>query len=327
MSDGILHRRDLLKLSAVAATATATQALAVPPSESKVEQMELWPGAPPGAPDPLPQEEVVARPPIGGMPDRYVTGVARPRLDIFRPTQPDGRALLVMPGGAYLRVVVDKEGRETASRMTAEGITVFVLTYRLPMDGWAAGPDAPLQDAQRAIRLIRHRAPALGIDPAKLAAIGFSAGGHLAASLSVRYDDRVYAPVDSADERSARPDVVGLLYPALTMAADPQYGYILVGRNATKATIERQLPAGLVRAEHTPPTILCHAADDKTVPFASSIAMFDALQQARIFSELHVFAEGGHGFGTRFPAGITPRAWPRLFLDFLDRSLVSNDGR
>lgn len=318
MTRAPLDRREMLRVSVIAATLASSVARARENPTS--EQIDLWPDLPPGAPTRLPAETIVERPPIGGMPDRYVTGVARPRLEVFRPDKPDGRALLVMPGGAYLRVVLDKEGRETATRMTREGITVFVLTYRLPMDGWAAGADAPLQDAQRAMRLIRAKARHLGIDPKRVSVLGFSAGGQLAASLSVRYNDITYSPVDAADAASPRPTMTGLLYPALNMAADPRYGHILVGQHASDETIARQLPIGLVKAGEAPPTIIFHAADDPTVPYATSVEMFNALQHARIFSELHIFAEGKHGFGTRFAGGITPKAWPALFLDFAARA-------
>ena len=161
---------------------------------------------------------IVDRVATSGFQDRIVTQIGEPLMTVFRPARPNGAAILVLPGGGYVRVAIDKEGFETARRWAAAGITAFVLRYRLPAEGWADPADTPLQDAQRALRLIRANAAAYGVDPGRIAVMGFSAGGHLGASLCTRFDARVYAPVDAADAASARPDLAMLGYPVMQMA-------------------------------------------------------------------------------------------------------------
>lgn len=147
--------------------------------------------------------------------DRIAKGVTRPTLTVFRPQHPNGLALLMAPGGGYAWVVMDKEGYETAERLAASGVTVFVMTYRLPQN-WAAGADAPLQDAQRALRLIRYRAAEFSVDPRRVGVIGFSAAA-MCDMLTLAFDRPVYAVLDAADQVSARPDVSILVYPVATM--------------------------------------------------------------------------------------------------------------
>jgi acetyl esterase/lipase len=177
--------------------------------------LPLWPDAPPGAAafthQPLPDDWRAA----------FVRNVARPALHVFRPARPDGRALLAIPGGAYQFVSIANEGLDLAARLEPLGITLFVLTYRLPGEGWAGRADVPLQDAQRAMRVIRANARQYRIDPEQVAALGFSAGGHLAATLATEYDEPVYAPVDDTDRLSARPQAVGSIYPVVTMDERP----------------------------------------------------------------------------------------------------------
>ncbi len=135
----------------------------------------------------------------------FLRNVVKPDLHVFRPARANGHAVLVIPGGAYWFVSVANEGAELAERLTPLGITVFVLTYRLPGEGWKHRSDVPLQDAQRAMRVIRSSASRFGIDADKLSVLGFSAGGHLAATLATAHAEQTYARVDSADELSARP--------------------------------------------------------------------------------------------------------------------------
>ena len=175
----------------------------LPPAWEAAERIPLWDGAPPGGP-------FVARKDLDRRGPTFVTGVTMPDLHVFQPAKANGRALLVMPGGAYSFVSIRNEGVGVANVFARLGYTVFVLTYRLPGEGWTPRADVPLQDAQRAMRLIRARAARYGVDPAKVAVLGFSAGGHLAASLLTGYDERVYAPRDAADRGSARPDAGGL---------------------------------------------------------------------------------------------------------------------
>jgi len=315
----MIDRRSLLALAAAGVPASALAAI---PSyaDDPAEVLPLWPGLPPGAPATLPDEQYIERARPGEPHDRYAAQIARPTISVFRPQNPTGNAVLLAPGGAYIRVVTDKEGYDSARWLTAHGITAFVLRYRLPGGGWAHASDVPLQDAQRAIRLIRSRARDFSIDPERLGVIGFSAGGHVAASLAVHHATAVYDPVDAADSLSARPQVVGLLYPVISMGAYAHGGSrdALLGKAPGNAAIMAYSPDRHVTAD-TPPTLLVHAADDPAVPLENSLNMFAALRAASVPSELHVFEAGGHGFGLRLAPGATAWAWPDLFLGFARR--------
>jgi acetyl esterase/lipase len=309
-----LDRRSLLGLAAFAA---ATPALAEAPDPTEV--VRLWPATPPGAPEVLPREEIVDRIKTSGFQDRYVTGVGTPLMTVFRPARPNGAAALLIPGGGYIRVVIDKEGFEVAHRFADAGITCFVLRYRLPREGWS--PDAPLQDAQRAMRLIRARAADFRIDPDRVVAMGFSAGGHVAASLATGFARRVYEPIDVTDRLSARPDVSGLIYPVIDMAkpfAHVGSREALLGPSPTP-----QMEAAWSLHRHvtpeTPPTFLAHAADDPSVPLDNTLEYLAALRTAKVPAEAHIFEEGGHGFGIYLARGKPCAAWPELFLTWTGR--------
>lgn len=279
----------------------------------------LWPGAPPGAPDPLPIERIVDQGGLPNGPNRYVEGVAHPLLLQFLPErQTSSGAVLLMPGGSYMREVIDREGLETARMLNAQGIAAFILRYRLPIDGWRDRSFAPLQDAQRAMRLIRARAPSIGIDPERIAVLGFSAGGHLAALLASLHMRSTYRPVDGADALSARPALTGLLYPVIDMNPPLVHAKsrdALLGPNATAAACAEFSAQRLVTSA-TPPAILFHAADDPGVPMGNSLAMFEALRAAKVAAEMHIFESGGHGFGIQGAQGKPAAAWPELFLAF-----------
>ncbi|MET0307225.1 MAG: alpha/beta hydrolase, partial [Sphingomonas sp.] len=174
--------------------------------------VNIWPGEAPGLLDPDLRERIIERSKDPAVPDRALDRIRTPHLDVFRPATPNGAALLIMPGGGYERVVLDKEGYEIASWLSARGVTCFVLFYRLPAEGWKNAPDVPLADAQRAMRLIRARAAEWQVDPLRIAAMGFSAGGHVCADLATRFEHNVYAPVDAADTGSARPMLAAPLY-------------------------------------------------------------------------------------------------------------------
>jgi len=220
------RRAALIGSLAAAGLAKGAGARTPPPStgESRhlaapdpTETIELWPGAPPGAPATLPVEAAHERSKDSAYNDRYVLGISRPRMAVFRPRRPNGAAVLIAPGGGYSWVVVDKEGYEMARWLAARGVTAFVLFYRLPQEGWTARPDTPLQDSQRAMRLIRARAASFGVDPRRVCAMGFSAGGHVCSDLLARFAAPVYAPVDAVDRLSARPDIAAPIYPVVSM--------------------------------------------------------------------------------------------------------------
>jgi acetyl esterase/lipase len=284
-----------------------------PPWPSK-ERFPLWPGTPPGAPRTLPRQEWTMS---GDASYRqlWIKGIATPEVNVFRPALPDGSAILAIPGGGYEFIAVQNEGIDTAERFNADRTTVFVLTYRLPAEGWSNRSLVPLQDAQRAIRLIRSRAMDLRIDPARLGILGFSAGGQLAADLAVSHDVPAYAPVDAADRLSARPAFVGLVYPVASMAVGLTHGGSrdnLLGPNPEPQLIAARSPLQHVSSA-TPPCFLVHAFDDDTVPVANSFAWASACKKARVSVEAHLLTEGGHGFGFHLPRDNPGSLWPDLF--------------
>ena len=279
------------------------------------EAIDLWPKGAPGAPAQLPVETVRERSTDPAFNDRYVFGISRPRMAVFRPARPNGSAVLITPGGGYNWVVIDKEGYEMARWLAARGVTAFVLFYRLPHEGWAAGPNTPLSDAQRAIRLIRHRARSYGLDPARVCAMGFSAGGHLCADLMTRFDSKVYEPVDSADRLSARPDAAAPIYPVVSMnlaTAHSGSRKNLIGANAS-AELERAHSPNFNVPANAPPAFLVHAEDDASVVVENTLLLRAALREKNIPVETHLFPDGGHGFGLRLSKGKTVEGWQELF--------------
>jgi acetyl esterase/lipase len=279
------------------------------------EHFPLWPGKAPGAPATLPVPHNTMNGPAGER-QLWLYGIPQAFVAVYRPVKPDGRALLSIPGGGYGFLSVQNEGIDVAHAFCPQGITVFVLVYRLPGEGWARRWDVPLQDAQRAMRLIRQRAAAWEIDPDKLGTIGFSAGGHLAASLAVGYDDKVYDPVDAADQLSAKPRYAGLLYPVINISLDREGGSYknLMGPSPDPAAVAPYETAKRVTAE-TPPLFIAQALNDPVVDPINSIDMLTAARAAKVPVEAHLFEKGGHGFGpARAPDdALTTRQWPALF--------------
>ena len=279
------------------------------------ETIDLWPAGAPGMPARALVETVDERSKDAALTDRAVYGISRPRMVVFRPAIPNGSAALVMPGGGYKWVVIDKEGYEIARWLAARGWTVFVLFYRLPGEGWAAGPDVALSDAQRAMRLIRHRARDYGIVPERVAAMGFSAGGHVCNDLATRFATATYRPVDDADRLTARPDIAAPSYAVQSMSAPlahPGSRELLIGKDAP-AALERAHTPALNVGKGTPPCFIVHAEDDPTVPVDNSLQMRAALKAAGVPVETHLFTSGGHGFGLRRAMGKPAEAWPELF--------------
>jgi len=284
------------------------------------ETIAIWPGTPPGGEGVnLPSWRVSVRtPPALALADRSIDRVWRPQLDVFRPDRPNGSAMLIAPGGGYSREVFDLEGMDIARHFNAMGVTCFMLRYRLPAEGWARRSDVPLQDAQRAMRLVRANAAKYNIDPARIGFMGFSAGGHLACSIATRFDAPVYSAVDAVDAVSARPDFSLPMYPVVTMGEGAHLGSRdnLLGPVAAPALIDAYSCERHVHA-NTPPTFLCLAADDNVVPpLPNAVAYFSALRRASIAAEIHVFESGGHGFGIANTVGKSTAAWPELLRAF-----------
>jgi acetyl esterase/lipase len=278
----------------------------------------LWPEGHLTVPPSL-AESVVQRSDDPQASDRMLQGIARPRLDIFRPAKPNGAAVILAPGGGYRYVVIDKEGYELARWLKDRGVTAYVLFYRLPGDGWADRSDVPLADAQRAVRLVRSRAATDGIDPARVAFGGFSAGGHVATSLLTRFDARVYAPLDAADALSPRPDALAAIYPVVSM--DPAIAHAvsrekLLGPAPDPASEALHSPERQVRPD-MPPLFLLHAEDDEVVKVDNSLRLHAVARKIGAPCEAHYFAEGGHGFGLMKTAGLPVAIWPDLLWNWL----------
>lgn len=291
------------------------------PLPDPTEIITLWPNGAPGGEAVTAVEAIVDRTTPGGPQDRAQVHTRKPTLVVFRPKKANGAAVMLIPGGGYERAVVDKEGYEMGRWLSDRGYTCFVLFYRMPGDGWAAGGDAPLQDAQRGVRVIRSKAAEMGFSPDRVAIMGFSAGGHLAANLTVRFDAPTYAAIDAADQLPAKPNLSALVYPVVTL--DPSFAHggsrkqLLTGNDTPERALELS-PEKQVR-EGLSPVFLVHAADDKTVPVANSLAMFAALKAKAVPTEMHIFEEGGHGFGLRLTVDKPVAAWPGLFEAFAKR--------
>lgn len=286
----------------------------LPDAWHKAQAINLWPSAPPGAEGYRPRERPV------DMLNVLLSNVSEPNLRVFRPEKPNGRGILVIPGGAYLFVSVSNEGLDVANALCPRGYTIFVLTYRLPGEGWKNRSDVPLQDAQRALRTIRHNADDFQIDSNSLGVIGFSAGGHLAASLAVGHDDTVYQSLDEIDELTAKPHSAALIYPVVTMESHWTHGpsrESLLGPSPAERDIVRRSP-NLRVGQTTPPVFLVHAVDDSAVPVENSVLMFESMRRADRPVEAHFLEEGGHAFGVGI-AGTSSGFWPDLYVAWADR--------
>jgi acetyl esterase/lipase len=290
------------------------------PATGSADRVGLWPTAVAPGDKLLDQPpRIVERSRDPALPDRYITHVSKPYLVVYRPTLPNGIGLLVIPGGGYKRVVLDKEGSALVPAFVEQGgITLFVLRHRLPGEG-RADREAALADAQRALRLIRSRAAQWQLDPQRIGVMGFSAGGHLAARLGTGFDKPVYPATDAVDRLSARPDFELLIYPVIDMAGPDAHAGSrerLLGPHPD-ARLLRQYSMQYQVHPDTPPTFLVHAQDDPAVPVGNALQFYRALLRAGVPTEMHLFPHGGHGFGVRGTSGLTTAAWPRLARDWI----------
>ncbi len=290
-----------------------------PSSASSVH--DLWPSNAPGTPADFPAELITERSDNRFQPDRMLTRISRPGLTVIRPDNPNGAAVIMAPGGGYSHIVLDKEGREIADWLGGIGITTFLLTYRLPGEGHVNGADVPLQDAQRAMRLVRHNAKHWGIDPKRIGMMGASAGGHVTASLVANFDRKVYDAVDAADEQSARPDFAILLYPVVTMTAPFAHAgsrLLMLGDAPSDEQITQYSPEQTVTAA-APEVFMALSDQDAAVPSENAVFLYGALRSLNIPAELHVFRDGEHGFGIERTTGLPVRHWPMLCAEWLQR--------
>jgi acetyl esterase/lipase len=296
-----MHRSVLPAALVLAASLTGTclaQAPAWPPSPDH-QTLNLWPAA---VPDPVPTKGAEANTAdpvknvIAGKPIMIWANVSAPTITFYAPKGKNtGAAIVVFPGGGYNILAIDLEGTEVCDWLTAEGISCILLKYRVPDTGpFKTKSPAALEDAQRAVGMVRAHAAEWHIDPNRVGVLGFSAGGHLAVALSTHYETRLYPSQDAADQQSCRPDFAVVVYPGYL--ADPDHDFL------DKLDIHP--------TEKTPPAFIVQAEDDP-VHVENATTYFLALKKVKVPAELHVYSEGGHGYGLRLQAKWPVTTWPQ----------------
>jgi acetyl esterase/lipase len=232
---------------------------------------------------------------IAGKPVIRIGNVSAPTLTLYPPAGKNtGAAVVVFPGGSYRILAIDLEGTEVCDWLNSAGITCILLKYRVPDSGPYPKSAAALQDAQRALGIVRSHAAEWHIDAHRIGVLGFSAGAHLAAALSTHFERRLYDPVDAADQLSCRPDFAAIIYP----------GYLAIAEQNFAPNSE------IHATEQTPPSFIAQAEDDP-VHVENSTVYFLALKNAKVPAEMHIYAQGGHGYGLRRTA-LAVTAWPQL---------------
>jgi acetyl esterase/lipase len=255
--------------------------------------IELWPGKAPDETGNIGPETVRMSPKLDRKqvevtePTKMITNVTKPTITVYRPAKEKdtGTAVVICPGGGYWNLYWELEGEEVATWLNSLGVTGIILKYRVPRrpdDTQGEPARRPLQDAQRAVSIIRSRAKEWGIDPKKIGMVGFSAGGHLAIATATSFEKRTYEPVDDIDKISCRPDFAILAYS----------GYL-------KAKDKDELAPGLRIPRETPPIFLVHGGADLISDPNHSVVMYQALKKAGVSAELHIFANTAHDFGVR----------------------------
>ncbi|MBM7045864.1 alpha/beta hydrolase [Rhizobium lusitanum] len=292
-----IDRRSFLIATTLAMMSTRVRAASSDPS------IPLWPGQPPGGGGPSGPSESDGK--------GAVSNIAVLSLEVFAPARANGASILIAAGGGYKRIEMEKEAYPAARWLTNRGITAFVLSYRLPREGWNEGPLAPLQDAQRALRIIRSQAERRRLDPSRIGALGFSAGGHLIGLAATQSAFASYQPIDTIDRQSARPDLAALIYPVITL--DPPYDHTSARRSLIGSHPDAEASAEWSVETHVrsgcPPVFLVQAEDDPISNPANTLIMADACRKAGVPVELHRLPSGGHGFGMGKP-GTPSAAWP-----------------
>jgi acetyl esterase/lipase len=283
------------------------------------EVIKIWPdGAPGSKTDPSYIENITTSEGRVMRCERVTT----PDITVFPAPagKANGAAVLICPGGGYGALAFDHEGNAVAKWLNNNGFAGIILKYRLPSDRIMVNKSTgPLQDAQEAMRIIRRNASKWNIDPSKVGVLGFSAGGHLASTLSTHYNEHVY---DIKDNVSARPDFSILIYPVIsfdTLIAHRGSMNNLIGINPPAELVRRFSNELQVTAE-TPPSFLVHSTDDRGVPVNNSIRYYESLLKNGVIAEMHIFRKGGHGYGLA-PKGGTESAWPELCMNWLRQLL------
>jgi len=276
--------------------------------------LNVWNGKIPGAIDFPKFKEDTIRIENGKI---RIAKVINPTITIYFPpkNKSNGTAVIICPGGGYGRLSVDNEGTDIAGWLNQNGIIAILLKYRLPNDTIMKDKTiGPLQDLQEAVRIVSRRAVEWKIDPGKIGVIGFSAGGHLASTLSTRFNEKVY----DSDTTSARPDFVILGYPVITMSElNTHTGSRknLLGNSPDPVLVD-YFSNELHVLKNTPPTFIFQAEDDKTVPVQNSIDYYTSLKNKGVAAELHIYPKGGHGFGLAKNGG-TESTWPDACINWL----------
>ncbi|TSD62946.1 alpha/beta hydrolase [Inquilinus sp. KBS0705] len=232
----------------------------------------------------------------------WITNVSIPTLTPYLPEKgkANGAAVVICPGGGYGGLAFNHEGEAVAKEFAKIGVAAFVLKYRLPTDLIMADKTiGPLQDAQRAIQIVRQGAAGFGVNPSRIGIMGFSAGGHLASTEGTHFDKVV---IENPANISVRPDFMMLIYPVITFGDFRHDGSRenLIGKNPPQAAIDLYSNEKQVTA-NTPPTFIIHAEDDTTVPVKNALMMYEALVNDKVKAEMHLFQAGGHGFGMPNP--------------------------
>ena len=289
--------RLVFALALLAALGGTAHAETWQPSPGHV-QIPIWPGTPPDAkPMPGPESLDPVEKPVAGKPWLWVTNVTQPTMTVYPPEKKNtGAAVVVLPGGGFEGLAIDLEGTEVCDWLTSKGITCVLLKYRVPSEPYdwqckcrhdsLVTSTRSLEDTRRTIGLVRLHAKEWHIDPHKIGVMGFSAGGYLAAEISTKFQQRLYAPADDADKESARPDFAVLVYP----------GHLSPGRLVTdKNSLNPNVPV----SSETSPSLLVQAENDHMDGVNQSLVYYAALQKAGVPAEMHLYAQGGHAFGLR----------------------------
>ena len=247
-----------------------------------------------------------------------VAKVTVPSITVFKPAQPNGKAVIICPGGGYGILAFDMEGTQVAEEFNKWGVTAFVLKYRLPDDLTMVDKTvAPLQDAQQAIRFIRSNASQWGIKTNQIGIMGFSAGGHLASTASTHFNFKT--DPSNADNTSTRPDFAILIYPVISFdisIANMGSRNNLIGTKASD-NATNFFSSELQVTKNTPPAFLVHAGDDAAVPVENSIRFYQACIKNKVPVEMHLYPKGGHGFGMKNKT--TDDSWLERLKNWMNR--------
>ena len=258
-----------------------------------VEEMNLYEGTITDSKKSPVTEQIIFK--NGGV---RISDVVTPTLTKFTPVNPDGTSVIICPGGGYARLAIDHEGVEVAKEFNKHGITAFVLKYRLPSDSIMVDKTiGPLEDAQQAIRIVRSKAVAWGLNPNKIGIMGFSAGGHLASTAATHFNSLADKAIK--DTTSVRPDFVMLIYGVISFNDSITHKGSkenLIGKNPPQELVKK-FSNELQVTKDSPPAFLVQAGDDHTVPVENSIRYYEACLKNHVPAEMHLYPYGGHGFG------------------------------